>query len=436
MKKSLVALATLAATGAVMAQATIYGRSDVAYGIKSYSNANGATHMKQQGVMDGANAGSRIGFRGTEDLGGGMKAHFVTEQGISPTNAASFGVRTATSGMQYDGLAGSTNQFDTGTAGAYSQGTNRQTYVGLEGGFGTVRVGYQYTSAYEVGTLSGFTSTSEGAIGGEIAHLWGSGAIGGTRANAITYMTPRMNGFQATVQMGSAGGREQTEWLSANTATGTTLDKQARTSLQIDYTAGPLRTGLAYTKFDASVSGRAAGTTTNNSVTAVASAPVITTFSVLGALSGWNVSPVTGNTTYSANLLQLAGSYDFGAVKVGLTLNSGTKDVTEGPSAVTFGTQPSAAAGNVVASSKYASRALSFMMPMGKMDLVGGMANASFEVGPTATNDWSTRQVGVKYNFSKRTIAYGYIGSSQDSLAATTGIKDKSGTVIGIDHQF
>jgi len=300
---------------------------------------HGATHMKQQGVMDGSNAGSRIGFRGTEDLGGGMKAHFVTEQGISPTNAASFGVRTATSGIQYDGLAGSTNQFDTGTAGAYSQGTNRQTYVGLEGGFGTVRVGYQYTSAYEVGTLSGFTSTSEGAIGGEIAHLWGSGAIGGTRANAITYMTPRMNGFQATVQMGSAGGREQTEWLSANTATGTTLDKQARTSLQIDYTAGPLRTGLAYTKFDASVSGRAAGTTTNNSVTAVASAPVITTFSVLGALSGWNVSPVTGNTTYSANLLQLAGSYDFGAVKVGLTLNSGTKDVTEGPSAVTFGTQ-------------------------------------------------------------------------------------------------
>jgi predicted porin len=419
-----------------MAQATIYGRTDVAYGIKAFSNANGATHMKQQGVMDGANAGSRIGFRGTEDLGGGMKAHFVTEQGLSPTNGAVFGVRTGNSGLQYDGLASSTNQFDTGTAGGYTQGTNRQTYLGLEGGFGTVRVGYQYTAAYEVGTLSGFTNTSEGAIGGEIAHLWGAGAVGGTRANAITYMTPRMNGFMATIQMGSAGGREQTEWLTANTATGTTLDKQARTSLQIDYTAGPLRTGLAYTQFNSQVSGRAAGTTTNQSVSATTSAVVITTFNVLGALSGWNVSPVTGNTTYSANLLQLAGSYDFGAVKVGLTLNSGTKDVTEGPSAVTFGTQPSAAAGNAVASTKYASRALSFLMPMGKMDLVGGMANSSLDVGPTATNDWATRQVGVKYNFSKRTIAYGFIGSSSDNLAATTAVKDKSQTIVGIDHQF
>ena len=125
MKKSLVALAALAATGAVLAQATIYGRTDIGYGIKSLSNANGATTIKQAGVTDGANAGSRIGFRGTEDLGGGMKAHFVTEQGISPTNGALFGVRTANSGAQFDGLAASTNQFDTGTAGGYSQGTRR-----------------------------------------------------------------------------------------------------------------------------------------------------------------------------------------------------------------------------------------------------------------------------------------------------------------------
>ena len=436
MKKSLVALAALAASGAVLAQATLYGRTDVGYGIKAFSNANGATTAKQAGVMDGGNAGSRIGFRGTEDLGGGMKAQFVTEQGISPTNGALFGVRTATSGLQYDGLAGSTNQFDTGTAGGYSQGTNRQTYVGLEGGFGTVRVGYQYTSVYEVGTLSGFTNTSEGVIGGEVAHLWGNGAVGGTRANAISYITPRMNGFQAMLQMGSAGGREQTEWLSSNAATGTTLDKQARTALQIDYSAGPLRTAMAYTQFNSQVSARGAGTTTNQNVSATTSAIVITTFNVYGALSGWNVSPTTGNTTYSANLLQLAGSYDFGAVKVGLTLNSGTKDVTEGPSAVTFGTQPSAASGTAVASTKYASRALSFDMPMGAMNLVGGMSNSSLDVGSTATNDWATRQVGLKYNFSKRTIAYGFIGSSSDSLATTTAVKDKSQTIFGIDHQF
>ena len=110
-----------------MAQATIYGRSDIGYGVKSAQNGDGSNNMKQTGIMDGANAGSRIGFRGTENLGGGMKAHFVTEQGISPTNGALFGVRTATAGAQYDGLAAATGQFDPGSAGAYSHGTNRQT---------------------------------------------------------------------------------------------------------------------------------------------------------------------------------------------------------------------------------------------------------------------------------------------------------------------
>ena len=116
MKKSLVALAALAVSGAAMAQATIYGRSDIGYGVKASQLGSGATGYKQTGVMDGANAGSRIGFRGTEDLGGGMKAHFVTEQGISPTNGALFGVRTATAGAQYDGYAASTGQFDPGSA--------------------------------------------------------------------------------------------------------------------------------------------------------------------------------------------------------------------------------------------------------------------------------------------------------------------------------
>ena len=83
-----------------MAQATLYGRTDIGYGVKASQLASGASNQKQTGIMDGGNAGSRIGFRGTEDLGGGMKAHFVTEQGISPTNGSLFGVRTATAGIQ------------------------------------------------------------------------------------------------------------------------------------------------------------------------------------------------------------------------------------------------------------------------------------------------------------------------------------------------
>jgi predicted porin len=105
MKKSLVALATLAATGAVMAQATLYGVTDIGYGVKAWSAGNGASLVKQTGVMDGGLAGSRIGFRGTEDLGGGLRAEFVVEQGIAPTNDELFGVRSAAAGHQVDGFS-------------------------------------------------------------------------------------------------------------------------------------------------------------------------------------------------------------------------------------------------------------------------------------------------------------------------------------------
>ncbi len=304
MKKSLVALAALAVSGAAMAQATIYGRTDIGYGVKGTQMGTGGTGVKQLGVMDGGNAGSRIGFRGTEDLGGGMKAHFVTEQGISPTNPALFGVRTGTIGIQYDGYAAASGN-DRGSAGGYTQGTNRQTYVGVEGGFGTIRVGYQYTSAYEISSLSGFTNTSEGVAGGSIAHLWGTGVAGGTRANMINYISPKLAGaWTVGLQMGSAGGRENTEFVGVtNTANGRLIDKQARTSLHIDYNAGPLRAAFGYTTFDGNLGGALA----NNAVGALGAVNTVTnTFSVLGALTAAAVpeparaplSPTSDNVSY------------------------------------------------------------------------------------------------------------------------------------------
>ena len=90
MKKSLVALAALAAVGAVSAQSsvTLYGLIDIGYGSQvseQRATATGTASLRSRGIMDGANAGNRIGFRGTEDLGGGLKANFVIEQGINPT---------------------------------------------------------------------------------------------------------------------------------------------------------------------------------------------------------------------------------------------------------------------------------------------------------------------------------------------------------------
>jgi len=427
MKKSLVALATLAATGAVMAQATIYGRSDIAYGVKATQLGQGGTGVKQLGVMDGGNAGSRIGFKGTEELGGGMKAHFVTEQGLSPTNPALFGVRSGTIGIQYDGYAAASGN-DPGSAGGYTQGTNRQTYVALEGDFGTVRVGYQYTTGYEISSLSGFTMTTEGVAGGSIADLWGTGVAGGTRANGIRYISPKLAGaWTVAIDMGSTTGRENTEFIgTANTADGRSINKAARTGLHIDYNAGPLRAAFGYTTLDQNLGGQLA----NNAAGALGAANTVTNvFNVYGALTTAGAAAATTNVATQTNLTQLAASYDFGAVKVGATINGGQSTATT----TTIATSATAAA-----TTNISARAISFDMPMGAMNLVGGFNNASLDVsgtGPTA--DWSSSQFGLKYNFSKRTMMYGYTGTSTNNLAtAATALKMVTGTVIGIDHQF
>ena len=412
----------------MLAQATIYGRSDIGYGVKATQLASGANNQKQTGVMDGGNAGSRIGFRGTEDLGGGMKAHFVTEQGISPTNASVFGVRTATAGIQYDGYAAASGN-DPGSAGGYSQGTNRQTYVGLEGGFGTVRVGYQYTTIYEIATLSGFTQTSEGMAGGSIAHLWGNGVAGGTRANAIKYISPKLaNAWTVAVEMGSGAGRENTEFVgTTNTADGRSINKAARTSLHIDYNSGPMRAAFGYTTLDQNLGGQLANNTTGGlGLTGVTAAGGVNTFNVLGALTNYAAAAATTNVATQTNLSQLAASYDFGAMKIGATINSGQSIAT-----TTIATLATSAS-----TTNISARAISAVMPMGKLDIVGGFNNASLDVAGTPTADWSSSQLGLKYNFSKRTVMYGYTGTSTNNLASGTALKVMTGTLIGIDHQF
>jgi len=178
--------------------------------------------------------------------------------------------------------------------------------------------------------------------------------------------------------------------------------------------------------------------TTAGAATTVPVASTVNTFNVYGALTSAGAAAIAGNTTYTTNMTQLAGSYDFGAVKVGATINNGQKNATSGPAsgATTLIT-------NAVGAYNFNSRAVSFDMPMGAMNLVGGFNNASMDAAGTPIADWSSSQFGLKYNFSKRTILYGYTGTSTNNLvtatstSANTGtFKVMTGTLVGIDHQF
>ncbi|MET0856358.1 MAG: porin [Telluria sp.] len=161
MKKIVITLAVLgAAAGAAQAQSsvTIYGALD-AY---LESGRNGQATVTR--VQNGGAAPSRIGFRGVEDLGGGVKAIFSLETGIN---------------------------VDDGTAAQGGLLFGRQAFVGLSGNFGTVTLGRQYTPFF----MTNLLYTLGGGMG------WGNAANyflepPSARANnALQYATPNMNGF-------------------------------------------------------------------------------------------------------------------------------------------------------------------------------------------------------------------------------------------------
>ncbi len=173
MQKKLIALAVAAlASGAAFAQSNvqIYGSIDMGF---SHRGDNIADGVKSQNAIDsGISAGNRLGFKGTEDLGNGLKALFTMEAGY----AADTGNHT-----QGGALFG------------------RQVFVGLTGGFGTAIAGRLYTPHYSfLSTIDPFKAGTVGrynnTYGNDI-----SGLLDPVRVdNAVAYVSPSFSGFNVT----------------------------------------------------------------------------------------------------------------------------------------------------------------------------------------------------------------------------------------------
>jgi predicted porin len=128
MKKSLLALAALTAfAGAASAQSsvTLYGRVDL--------SVNKAIGTEAKAIANGS--GSRFGVRGTEDLGGGMSALFNIEHRFNADTGAS--QNFPATAQTPAGSTTSSNRFWGG-----------RSIVGLQGGFGQVVMGREYTTAF------------------------------------------------------------------------------------------------------------------------------------------------------------------------------------------------------------------------------------------------------------------------------------------------
>ena len=248
MKKSLIALAVLAASGAAMAQSsvTVFGVVDAAV-----TYADGARNWS--GLQSGQNSTSRIGFRGVEDLGGGLKANFWLEAGLNLDSG--------------DGASGYA-----GAAAGQGLAFKRRSTVGLEGAFGEVRLGRDQTEAYKV------TSRYDvfGQVGIAASKVWADDAnntytTNQRISNSIVYVSPNFSGFRVAANYGfgeSAAGHSDARYLGA----------------ALSYDNGPLSLGLGLERLNAGSTVRADGSA----------------LAILSDINAWS----------------LGGSYNFGVVKL------------------------------------------------------------------------------------------------------------------------
>jgi len=214
MKKTLVALAVLAASGAAMAQSTVtlYGIADVQ--LNSETKDNGVTSLSQTQVGSGGVNGSRFGLKGSEDLGGGLFVNFDFQQGFSIDTGA------ARDEKNNQGVAYNNNAF------------SRASWVGLSGAsWGSTRFGRTPTPYDDV------SGAADGVFDSNLAPMnavFRSVSYNIRPANTIAYYTPDFSGFNASLSYSM--GEDKTA----------TQDAGSIVSAQASYAKGPLLAYVAY----------------------------------------------------------------------------------------------------------------------------------------------------------------------------------------------
>jgi predicted porin len=190
MQKKLITLALASAFAAPAFAATsnvdIYGQFDVSY---SYVDGINAHNPTPAGVSNSANRidsnVSRIGFKGSEDLGDGLAAIWQWEQGLY----LDAGAESKTTSYSFDGKT------------SYSSvlGAQRDTFVGLKGGFGTV-LGGTHNTPYKDGTgsLDPFADEA-GDYNAIIGTVDGYNTSDLRLGNVVAYVTPTFSGLTAAV---------------------------------------------------------------------------------------------------------------------------------------------------------------------------------------------------------------------------------------------
>jgi predicted porin len=364
MNKTYLALAAIAVASAAHAQSSV-----TAFGVvdATLEHGSGSVASKTQLGTSGYN-GSRIGFRGVEDLGGGLSASFWLEAGISNDNGtgSATNLNNQASGGPLAGLGG-------------GQGLtfNRRSTVSVSGNWGELRIGRDYTPQYwSHAVFDPFFTNGAGASQVFFSELSNVGYTGGSTSvvvrasNSFAYLLPsNIGGFYGWFQ----------HYLGENASNSATPDDGTGSALRIGYAKGPFDVALALSK----------------------------------------TKYAAGNLT----LNNIAGSWDFGAVKIMGVYSSDKIDAA--------------------APLKGKGYLLGGTVPIGVSDI--RFAYSQYKSTTAAAEPKSQKYaIGYDYNLSKRTIVYATYAHVKNSGGATqalngsvTGANQSStGYDLGIRHSF
>jgi predicted porin len=439
MKKSLLALAALGAfagTAHAQSSVTVYGILDVGYlstngtfggtavagtaavAATATEPAIASTAGRPNGakrITSGFNTGmlstSRLGFRGVEDLGGGMSASFVAEMGLTPTG---------------NGFSGSTNFNSSPMGSGYVHNAggvdSRQMFAGLGSkGLGEIRIGRQNTPVHEAicATNAGQCNALVGDLINQSANSSATQTVANGLAvshqvrasNSITARTENINGFQATALLSVNNNFvENPNNVAINTQAG-----QGATNYRMWGLNGSF-TGIK--NLDARVAHQVTGLNRDN-IAATANSQI-----VIGSAL-FDIAPAATQgiarreqTDQYANL-----SYNFGVAKV--ALQTSVLKVEDS------GIQALKRTANQLAVNVPVSGAIGVWASygVGKYQLLTSGRNTAF----------TGMQLGTTYNLSKRTNLYGIYGQvKQDALNQTAGQVDYKDQqyAVGIRHSF
>lgn len=221
MKKTSILLAVLSAAGAASAQSsvTLFGTVDAT--LQRISNSGGASLTR---LTNSGHTNSRVGFRGNEDLGGGMSASFWLEAGVN--NDDGTGAATNTNNQPSGGAVA-------GIGGGQGLIFNRRSTVSLAGSWGEVRLGRDYTPQFW--NLTIFDPYGNVGVGATLTFgsiVTGAPFTAARASNSVGYLTPaNLGGFYGQIM--------HYRGENPSNAPGGTEDDGTGTGVRVGYAAGP-----------------------------------------------------------------------------------------------------------------------------------------------------------------------------------------------------